>query len=267
MEEAKAFLSDNNKLLKKEEGNYPKDCLHIYVDGSYNGTEEIYSYGLVAVKNGVIQYIESDGIKDPSKKNIRQIAGELRGAVRAAEYAIDKGEIKVVIFHDYEGISHHATGFWERKESSSIEYYEKMNNLMKQGLDIIFVKVDSHTGDLFNEIVDEKCKEKARITPTKVTEKWLLTNKLEVVSSEVKNEIIAIAPKGKGNIIVVGQVEKLVDEENKEEDFDILEFLIKAYKEDKTKCKMLVSRLNDAEKSYVIMELIAKNMQGKNSQG
>ena len=31
-------------------------------------------------------------------------------------------------------------------------------------MEIIFVKVDSHTGDLFNELADEICKEKLGIT-------------------------------------------------------------------------------------------------------
>jgi len=35
-----------------------------------------------------------------------------------------------------------------------------MNELMNRGIEVIFVKVDSHTGDLFNELVDEKCKDK-----------------------------------------------------------------------------------------------------------
>lgn len=249
--EAKEFLSDSNKLRKKEDGTYPQDCLHVYVDGSYNSAAEMYSYGLVAVKNGVIQYIESDGIRDASKKSIRQIAGELKGAVRASEYALENGESKVVIFHDYEGISHHATGFWDRKEPSSVEYYEKMNKLMKQGIEIIFVKVDSHTGDLFNEIVDEKCKEKAGITPTRVTEKWLLTNKLKVNTNREKDEVLSIAPSGKDNIIVIG-------EEEDNENFDILVFLIEEYKKDKAKCQLLINRLNDQEKDYVIMELIER---------
>ena len=48
-----------------------------------------------------------------------------------------------------------------------------MNELMSLGIEIIFVKVDSHTGDLFNELVDEKCKEKLEIQSDKTVEKWL----------------------------------------------------------------------------------------------
>ena len=51
---------------------------------------------------------------------------------------------------------------------------------MKNGMEIIFVKVDSHTGDLFNELVDEKCKEVLEIESDKIVEKWLKNKKIKV---------------------------------------------------------------------------------------
>lgn len=200
---AKEFLSDAGNALKKEDNNYPKECLHIYVDGSYNSSTEEYSYGMVAVKDEVVLYIDSGAGKSDGARNIRQIAGELQGAVEGAEYALSRGDKKVVIFHDYIGICYHATGFWERREESSKKYYEKMQQLMKSGIEIIFVKVDSHTGDLFNELVDEKCKEKLGIRSDKTVEKWLLQNTIAVASKYVKEEIVKIAPKGEKNIIIV----------------------------------------------------------------
>lgn len=37
-------------------------------------------------------------------------------------------------------------------------------------MEIIFVKVDSHTGDLFNELADEICKEKLGIDSDRIVE-------------------------------------------------------------------------------------------------
>jgi viroplasmin and RNaseH domain-containing protein len=209
--DAKKFLQDAGNVFKKTDDNFPKDCLHVYVDGSYNSTTEEYSYGMVAVKNDVVLHIESNSGKSSSEKNIRQIAGELEGAVKGCEYAVRCGEKKVVIFHDYVGICYHATGFWDRKEESSKEYYKKMQNLMSNGIEVMFVKVDSHTGDLFNELVDEKCKEKLGINSDKVVEKWLKNNIIKVASSEVKGEILKLAPSCEKSIIVVdfnNEVEK-----------------------------------------------------------
>ncbi|MCB2296838.1 ribonuclease H1 domain-containing protein [Clostridium tagluense] len=201
--EAEKFLSDAGNSLAKADNTYPKDCLHVYVDGSYNASTQEYSYGMVAVQKDVVLHIESGAGKSDSEKNIRQIAGELEGAIRGAQYALESGESKVVIFHDYVGICYHATGFWVRREESSKEYYKKMQELISSGLEIIFVKVDSHTGDLFNELVDEKCKEKLEINSDKTVEKWLSKNIINVANDEVKREILKIAPMGEKNINII----------------------------------------------------------------
>lgn len=206
--EAKKFLEEGSKLLKKGIDRYPEDCLHIYVDGSYNISSEKYSYGLVAVRDNVIEYIESSAAKDNTKSNIRQIAGELEAAIKGVEYAISKNNKKVVIFHDYEGIAHHATGLWERREESSINYYNKMNELINRGIDVIFVKVDSHTGDLFNEIADEKCKQELSIISDRVVDKWLDKNELYVANNKVKREVLDITNGKEDKIIVVGKSEE-----------------------------------------------------------
>ena len=218
--EAKKFLSGVGDVLKKIDNNYPENCLHIYVDGSYNSATEEYSYGMVATLNDVVLHIESGAGKSDSAKNIRQIAGELEGALKGVQYALNKGEKKVVIFHDYVGICYHATGFWDRKEESSKKYYTKMQELMSSGIEVIFVKVDSHTGDLFNELVDEKCKERLGIKSDKVVEKWLLKNIINVASDGVKQEILKIASSGESNIIVINSNDEKSKEEIKVDEFN-----------------------------------------------
>lgn len=205
MEEAKSYLRDIKDILKKEDNNYPKDCIHIYVDGSYNVNTNEYSFGMVAVEENVIINIESGIGKKYIGNNIRQIAGELEAAIKGVEYALSIGKKKVAIFHDYIGICYHATGFWDRKEESSIKYYEKMQSFMKEGIEIIFVKVDSHTGDLYNELADEKCKEKLGINSEKIVEKWLKNNNLYVANEEVRKEIISITNNKEDKIIITNK--------------------------------------------------------------
>lgn len=94
IDDANAYLNEGNRMLKKSDENYPKDCLHAYVDGSYNSSDGRYSYGVVCVNNNIVEYIESNAEKDTSEKNIRQIAGELKGAIKAVEYALKQGEKK-----------------------------------------------------------------------------------------------------------------------------------------------------------------------------
>ncbi|QAA34171.1 viroplasmin family protein [Clostridium manihotivorum] len=205
LEEARKFLDEQGNILKKGEHEYPMDCLHAYVDGSYNISTEEYAYGVVAVRDNVVEYIDSGVGKSSSEKNIRQIAGELEAAVKAAEYALSIGEKKMVLFHDYAGICYHATGFWERKDDSSKQYHARMNEIMSKGLEVIFVKVDSHTGDFFNELVDEKCKEKLGIASEKVVSRWLSSNTLKVSNETIKREIERLSPKHSENIIVDGE--------------------------------------------------------------
>lgn len=273
IEDAKSYLNEGNRMLKKSDENYPNDCLHAYVDGSYNASDGKYSYGVVCVNKNVVEYIESNAAKDTSEKNVRQIAGELKGAIRAVEYALRQKKKKVVLFHDYEGIAHHATGAWERKEGSSIEYYNKMQELMNSGIEIIFVKVDSHTGDLFNELVDEKCKECLGITSDKTIEKWLSKNVIEVSSNEVKSEILSIAPNSANNIIISNQnttpinkdteIHKIVNE-NYELDNELrFEEIISLYKSNSKEGKKKISKLLSKEKESFILYLLNSYLANK----
>lgn len=253
---AEHYLSEGGKLLKKGEDSYPEDCLHIYVDGSYNSSTERYAYGVVAVRNKVVEYIDSASSKDSSKKSIRQIAGELEGAVKGVEYALSKGDKKVLIFHDYEGVAQHATGFWERREPSSVEYYNKMQELISRGIEVVFVKVDSHTGDLFNELVDEKCKEKLSIESDKTIEKWLLKDIIKVSSEAVKQEILNIAPKGEKNIIVIASNNKKTNEEFNTYGFDEI---VSRYNTNRGEGKSLIDKMSSEEKTNFIIYLLEVN--------
>lgn len=261
--EAEKFLSGSGDVLKKTDNNYPMDSLHIYVDGSYNSETMEYSYGMVAARDEVVLHIESGKGRSDSTRNIRQIAGELEGAVKGCQYALSKGEKRVVIFHDYIGICYHATGFWERKEESSKEYYKKMQELMSSGIEVIFVKVDSHTGDLFNELVDEKCKEKLGIKSDKVVEKWLAKNSINVGSEEVKLEILKIAPSSANNIIVVDsstmqnkkQIKEQIEEQTKTYGF---EEIVNEYRINPAGIHSLIDNLSSLEKTNFITYLLER---------
>ena len=240
IEEAKSFLESGSELLRKGKDSYDENCLHIYVDGSYNQSSRKYSYGVVAVMKEVVEYIHGGSGKNDLNNNIRQIAGELKAAVEGVEYALNKGHKKVVIFHDYEGICHHATGFWARKDKSSKDYYEKMNSLMKKGIKIEFVQVKSHEEDLFNEMADTICKKELGIENDRVIEKYLANHKIRVKDKSIKIEIENLVTKGYQNIVLDGEEilseDKKIAEENINEDF--IEF-------DEFKKVELINKIND----------------------
>jgi ribonuclease HI len=185
-EEAEEYLSGTQENIRKDKGDYPSDCLHVYVDGSYSVESEKYAYAFVAVRDDVIVHIQYGISKDTSKKQLRQIAGELEASTMAALYASSIGEKKVAIFHDYAGIYHHAAGTWERKDASSKEYYETMNRLMtEKGLEIVFVKTDGHSGDIYNEIADNFAKLPLGIKLNTAVDKHLKEQSITVDSEEL----------------------------------------------------------------------------------
>ncbi|MBN1034561.1 ribonuclease HI [Clostridium botulinum] len=263
MIQAKEFLNNKNNLISKLDGKYPNDCLHIYVDGSYNICTSQYSYGVVVVKENIVEYIDSGVGKNNPDNNIRQIAGELKGAIKGVEYALSCGEKKVVIFHDYAGICYHATGTWERKEESSKAYYKRMQELMNNGIEVIFVKVDSHTGDFFNELADEKCKEALGIKSDKVVEKWIKNNVVKVKNEELKSNIEGLISNYFDNIRIVNDksnIDNFKNEDINMNEVNIIEDknenIINEYKIDKVKGRKLISKLLSKQKEEMILYLL-----------
>ncbi len=257
MKSAEAYLNETGKLLKKDSDEIPPGYLHAYVDGSFNEVSGKYSYGVVIVKNDVIVHIEKGAARDDSEKALRQIAGELAASVNAVEYAVRHGERKLAIIHDYEGIFHHATGSWERKDKSSKEYYETMNKYLEsEDIDIIFVKVDSHTGDLFNEIADEEAKIAAGLKLNNITQKYLLSGNIKVLNETIKNKIMELIPKSDDiNIIVSDHSEKNEDNANEKISLYITE-IKKALDKNEKAASEIIDKIEDSAKSKLILELI-----------
>ena len=143
---------------------------------------------------------------------------------------------------------------------------------MNSGIEVIFVKVDSHTGDLFNELVDEKCKECLGIASDKVVEKWLSKNIIEVSNDEVKNEILSIAPNSEKNIIVSGEnkvihesteSDKIINKNDKIVDELRFEQIMSLYKNNSKEGKKVISKLLSKEKENFILYLLS-NFQENN---
>jgi ribonuclease HI len=140
-----------------------------------------------------------------------------------------------------------------------------MQKLMNSGIEVIFVKVDSHTGDLFNELVDEKCKEVLRISSDRAVEKLLKKNIIEVSSYEVKNQILSIAPASDNHIIVNGSdnkneiLDKIIEQNCEESDEKIrFEEIVNLYKNNHKDCKKIISKLLSKEKEKFILYLLEK---------
>lgn len=122
-----------------------------YVDGSYNVKTSEYSYGAIVLYQG--SEFESYEKYDDNLKDMRNVAGEIRGAVFAMQFCLQNNIDKVKIFYDYEGISKWCLGEWKTNKQGTTDY-KAFYDSIKDRLQVQFVKVKSHSGDKYNDIAD-----------------------------------------------------------------------------------------------------------------
>ncbi len=136
------------------------NTLIAYVDGSYNVAKGIYGYGCVLLlpeDEEAYEKISGSG-NDTEVAKLRNVAGEMLGAMNAVKYAGQKGYKKLTIYYDYMGIEMWATGGWKCKNEYTMGYRDYMKK-MSSLVDVSFEKVAAHTGDRFNELADKLAKE------------------------------------------------------------------------------------------------------------
>ncbi len=151
-EEAEAYLTgEEPQLIQPKEG-----CAVAYVDGSYKAETEEFSYGAVLFVNG--EELEFSGAYyNPEVKDMRNVAGELKGAMEMMNYCIKNNIPALEIHHDYEGIAKWAKGEWKTNKLGTKMYKEYCDRVCDK-LNITFVKVKGHSGDTNNDRADKLAK-------------------------------------------------------------------------------------------------------------
>lgn len=151
-EDAEAFI---NEIEEDKRESAEKDELVVYVDGSYRNSDKSHSYG-VYMFNDEEEYTYSKRFFKDS--DMRNVSGEIKGAMRAMEEAVKLGKKKIYLHYDYEGIRSWALGFWKTNKEGTI-YYKNFYDSIKDKLEVKFIKVEAHTGVKYNELVDKLAKE------------------------------------------------------------------------------------------------------------
>ena len=129
------------------------DKLIVYVDGSFDIHLQKYSFGcVILLEDGRILERYGNG-EEPELLAIRNVAGEMYGAMYAVQWAFENGYSSVVLHYDYEGIEKWANGMWKANKPGTQEYQRKVKEY-RQDLKIAFVKVLAHSGDFYNERAD-----------------------------------------------------------------------------------------------------------------
>ena len=129
-----------------------EDAVVAYVDGSYKADTQEFSYGAVLFVNG--EEIEmSHAYSEPEYAEMRNVAGEIVGAGQVMKYCVANGIKKLDLYHDYEGIAKWCKGEWKTTKTVTKRYKEFYDKIKTQ-LDVRFIKVKGHSGDVNNDRAD-----------------------------------------------------------------------------------------------------------------
>ena len=159
LEEAEAFVtgSEISPVQKSNDetsdNNFPDT--YAFVDGSFNPDTKTYGYGGFLM-HGNDRFVLQGSDDHPETAQMRNVAGEICGAMAAVRKAQELGLDKLTIFYDYQGIEAWASGKWKCNKTDTIAYKNFVNNC---GIEINFQKVAAHTGIPGNEEADRLAKE------------------------------------------------------------------------------------------------------------
>ncbi|MFR7592197.1 MAG: viroplasmin family protein [Longibaculum sp.] len=149
-EEAQNYLEDSIKVIHE-------DGLIAYVDGSYNIKTHEYGYGCVIIHGqSVLEQFNGKGDSE-DYVTMRNVAGEIIGSEMAIRYAIKKGYKFICIYYDYEGIEKWANSKWKANKPGTIAY-QRFIQESRQHIEISFIKVLAHSGDIYNDVADKLAK-------------------------------------------------------------------------------------------------------------
>ena len=137
--------------------NHKEKILTAYVDGSFNEALGRYAFGCVLLTpEGKVVEKSGNGNR-PDCLAIRNVAGEMIGAMFAVRWGIRNGYDSIDIYYDYEGIEKWAVGAWKTKNELTQKYAAFMKE-QQEFIQIGFHKVKAHSGNEYNEKADKLAK-------------------------------------------------------------------------------------------------------------
>lgn len=159
-EEAYAYLGlESPDMEESLPDEFPKeaDLLVAYVDGSYEHSLLKYAFGCVFLLPDRRILTEKGSGNNPESAKLRNVTGEMLGAMFAVKWAMKNGFRKIEIRYDYEGVEKWVTGAWKSKTDLTQKYAEAMRNWSAR-ISISFTKVAAHTNVYYNEMADQLAK-------------------------------------------------------------------------------------------------------------
>lgn len=150
------FINEDRLDFQEEIIPREKEEFVAYVDGSFRKRDNTFSYG-VYMRNPEEKWTFSKRFYN-ADATMRNVSGEIEGAMKAMEECIHLGGKVLHLHYDYEGIRAWALGDWKTNKEGTQNYkkfYEKASAILQ----VHFIKVKAHSGVKYNEIVDTLAKE------------------------------------------------------------------------------------------------------------
>lgn len=158
-QENKVTISSRvSKTIGQEERPEEEGKLLVYVDGSYKHSMKKYAFGCVFILYDGTVYVENGNGNNAESALLRNVTGEMLGAMYAVRWAMKNNFSKIEIRYDYEGIEKWVTGVWKSKTELTQKYAKAMRE-WKQSIEIQFTKVAAHSNIYYNEMADQLAKD------------------------------------------------------------------------------------------------------------
>lgn len=153
-EEAEAYLTGADAQTSEK---IMEDQIVAYVDGSFNKDIGRYAFGCVLIMPDGEIVRESGSGDNPESLELRNVTGEMLGAMYAVKWCEVNGYPAVRICYDYMGIEMWATGAWKANKDLTRKYAAFMRESAGR-IRISYQKIAAHTGDKYNEEADRLAK-------------------------------------------------------------------------------------------------------------
>lgn len=201
------------KPVNKTDELIPEKIAEAYVDGSFNEETNKYGSGVVFMFNGKTEEMYESG-NNKDLVIMRNVAGEIIGAVLAVKAAVKAGASKIIIYHDYTGIANWANGNWAAKKPGTQMYKNFMQEAMEK-IKIEFKKVTAHTGVEYNERADILAKTAVGIIQEK-----------QIFELELSEEQIELSEKYPE---IINNIKSFIKENNFLEEFDVIDIFFEKH--------------------------------------
>ena len=155
LEEAEAYLRDDNIYLKQVKQDIAEGYIVAYTDGSFDAESNKFSYGVHIFDHELKEIDLCAAYENKYFDGANNIVGEVYGVISALTWARSFGYNKIKIYHDYEGLSKWANGEWSANSQVAQYYIDKLVKEFCGVIEYTFVKVKGHSNNPYNNKADQ----------------------------------------------------------------------------------------------------------------